>query len=45
MTDKTLADQYRELLILRLEVAEAEKSAAARDLQRMDEKRKERERK
>jgi hypothetical protein len=41
MTNKTLAEQYRELLLLRIEVARAEQEAAVKDLKRMDEKRKE----
>lgn len=41
MADKTLAEQYRILLLLRIKIAEMEKDAAARELQRMDDKQKE----
>lgn len=45
MSDKTLEDHYHELLLLRIEVAEAEKQEAANKLHRMKEKQKERGRK
>lgn len=45
MKDKTLANRYRELLLLRIKVAEAEKEAAEKNLQHIEDKQKERERK